>query len=162
MTTATDHAVKETLVVAVNVPGHDERVTTSLFTRTKKALIDRDGEHCYVCNRTAEQSGQPLESHHHPIERSMANMIDWELFKKDALAGKFGPHAQAFDWSRFDVTDPMSFVDDQTVNGVLLCKAHHTGTNQGIHDMPYPLWIAQRYGKEGYQFSDIEVIHHAT
>ncbi len=29
-----------------------------------------------------------------------------------------------------------------------------------MHTMPFPLWIAQKYAKEGYQFSDIEVIHH--
>ena len=23
-----------------------------------------------------------------------------------------------------------------------------------------PVWLAQRYGKEGYQFSAIEIIHH--
>jgi len=162
MSVTETHEVKETLVVEVNVPGHDARVATSLFKRTKKLLIERDGERCYVCNRTPEQSGHPLESHHHPIERSMANMIDWTLFMKDAKAGKSGPHAQAFDWDKFDPNDPMTFVDDQTVNGILLCKDHHTGMNQGIHDMPYPLWIAQKYGKEGYVFSDHEVIHHAT
>jgi hypothetical protein len=26
--------------------------------------------------------------------------------------------------------------------------------------MPHPVWIAQRYGKEGYQFSSVEIIHH--
>jgi len=29
------------------------------------------------------------------------------------------------------------------------------------HALPFPVWIAQKYGKEGYQFSDDYVIHHA-
>jgi hypothetical protein len=47
-----------------------------------------------------------------------------------------------------------------TLNGMLLCKEHHTGKETGIHYLPYPLWIAQKYGKEGYKFNDVEVIHH--
>jgi hypothetical protein len=29
-----------------------------------------------------------------------------------------------------------------------------------VHALPEPVWLAQRYGKEGYQFSSIEIIHH--
>lgn len=154
------HEQKETLVVDVNIPGHEERTTTPLFLHSKKALIAREGGRCFICGRTAEESGHPLEAHHHPVERSMSNMIDWDLFRSECQAGFWGAHAMSFDWSKFDPADPYSFVDDMTVNGLLLCKAHHTGKDEGIHDMPYPLWIAQKYGKEGYQFSPTEVIHH--
>lgn len=155
------HEEVETLKVDVNIPGHEPRTTTALFTHSKKRLIDRDGGRCYVCQCTAEESGHPLEAHHHPIERSFANMIDWTLFRIDCEAGMWGPHAQAFNWDSFSPDDPYLFVDDMMVNGMLLCKAHHTGKDEGIHDLPGPIWLAQKYGKEGYQFSTIEVIHHA-
>jgi hypothetical protein len=87
-------------------------------------------------------------------------MIDRDRFKQDALSGYWGPHIQAFDWANF--IHWMQFVDDMTVNGMLLCKAHHIGEDEGMHAMPFPIWIAQKYAKEGYQFSDTEVIHHAT
>lgn len=154
------HEERETLAVEVNIPGHEPRTTTTLFTHTKKLLIEREGGRCYVCGRTAETSGHPLEAHHHPVERSLANMIDWDRFRLDCVAGMWGEHAQAFDWSKFDDSDPYSFVDDMTVNGLLLCKAHHTGKDEGLHMMPFPLWLAQKYGKEGYRFSNVEVIHH--
>lgn len=154
------HEEKETLVVDVNIPGHEARTTTALFTHSKKLLIEREGGHCFICGRTAETSGHPLEAHHHPVERSLSNMIDWDLFRAECEAGMWGEHAQGFDWSKFDPAAPYTFVDDMTVNGLLLCKAHHTGKDEGIHDMPYPLWIAQKYGQEGYQFSSVEVIHH--
>jgi hypothetical protein len=162
MTTTQIHEEKETLAVEVNIPGHEERTTTALFTRTRKQLITREGGRCFICGGTVETTGHPLEAHHHPVERSLANMVDWALFRSECEAGMWGPHAQSFDWSKFDPADPYSFVDDMTVNGLLLCKAHHTGKDEGIHDMPYPLWIAQKYGQEGYQFSDVEVIHHAV
>ena len=154
------HEQKDTLLVDINVPGHEPRVTTKLFTESKKKLLERDGARCWICNRTAEESGHPLEAHHNPVERSLANMIDWSIFKTDCEAGIWGAHAKAFDWSKFDEKDPYSFVDDMTVNGLALCKAHHTGKDEGIHDLPYPLYIAQRYGKEGYKFTSKEIIHH--
>lgn len=154
------HEEKETLSVDVNIPGHEPRKTTALFERTRKELIAREGGRCFICNATAQESGHPLEAHHHPIERSLAEMIDWERFKQDALSGYWGVHIQAFDWANF--TDWTQFVDDMTVNGMLLCKLHHTAKDSGMHMLPFPLWIAQKYAKEGYQFSSVEVIHHAT
>lgn len=154
------HEEKETLRVDVNIPGHEPRAATALFRHTRQKLIEREGGRCWVCGRTAEESGHPLEAHHHPIERSLANMIDWDRFEADCHAGIWGEHARDFDWSTFDPDDPYTFVDDMTVNGELLCRDHHTGPDEGKHKLPFPLWIAQRYGKEGYRFSDIEIIHH--
>lgn len=161
------HEEKETLVVDVNIPGHEERTTTALFTRTKKLLIEREGGRCFISGMTAEEAGAPLEAHHHPIERSMANMIDWPSFAADCKAGHWGAAAQAFDWDRFfegskdgQPVDPYLFVDDMTVNGMLLAKKFHTAKGEGIHMLPFPLWIAQKYGREGYQFSPTEIIHH--
>ncbi len=153
------HEEKETMTVDVNIPGHEARTTTAVFRHSKKLLEMREGGRCFVCGATAEESGHPLEAHHHPIERSLANMIDWVRFRKDCEAGLWGPHAQQFNWTLFDPANPYIFVDDMTVNGELLCKAHHTGKDEGKHDLPFPLWIAQKYGKEGYKFSDVEIIH---
>lgn len=153
------HEEKETLSIEVNIPGHDERETTSLFRRTRKKLIERDDGRCWICGATADEVG-PLEAHHHPVERSLANMVDWHLFRKYAELGLFGEHAKAFDWSKFDPADPYSFVDNMLANGILLCKNHHVGKDEGIHTMPYPLFVAQKFAKEGYKFSDVEVIHH--
>lgn len=160
MTVEQVHEEKETLVVDVLLPGHEARVTTTLFTRSKRALMLRDGARCAVCQRTSTEAG-PLESHHHPIERSLANMIDWQRFAADCKVGRWGAHAQAFDWANFDGNkDPYQFVDDQTVNGLLLCADHHRGKDAGIHYLPYPFVMGLMYGKEGYQFTPTEVIHH--
>ena len=69
------HEEKNTFTVDVNLPGHDPRVTTALFTRTRKHLLERDGGRCWVCNCTAAETGHPLEAHHYPIERSFATLL---------------------------------------------------------------------------------------
>ena len=153
------HVEKETLKIDVNIPEHDARVTTELFRRTRAQVLGPDG-HCWVCNRTAVESGSPLELHHYPVERSLANLVDWVLFKVQALRGDYGVGPRKFDWAKFDPADWTVFVDDMTVNGLTLCRQHHIGGDEGIHFLPHPLWIAQRFAKEGYRFNRIEIIHH--
>ena len=81
-------------------------------------------------------------------------MIDW------SEGAQIRKDFSDFDWANFDPADPMTFVDDMRVNGLILCKKHHIGKDEGIHCLPHPIWIAQRYGQEGYQFSNVEIIHH--
>lgn len=155
------HEEKQTLAVDVFLPGHEPRTETALFRHSRDKLLAREHGRCFVCGATAEQSGQPLQAHHHPIERSLAGMIDWQRFQKDCEDGLWGEHARDFDWRKLAHAGPYAFVDDMTVNGRLLCAAHHLGRDQGIHCLPFPLWIAQRYGLEGYRFSASETLHHA-
>jgi hypothetical protein len=159
------HEDKLTLQVSVNIPGHDARgAASALFVRTRKALLEREGGKCWLTGLTAEQLGGPLEAHHYPIERCFAEGIDWVRFANDAKFGHWGPYASAFDWNAFFAATPFNpyvFVDDMTVNGRLLGKQYHTGKDEGVHMLPEPVWLAQKYMVEGYQFSAVEVIHHA-
>ena len=143
----------------VYIPAHNEREDTSLYIKTRKLLIVRD-KTCFMCQRNASQCASPLEAHHHPIMRSMTNMVDWDRFIKQAQAGAWGTNIQKFNWDKFNKNEPYTFVDNMLFNGMLLCKDHHRGVNTGIHVLPYPLFIAQAFAKEGYKFSDNVVIDH--
>ena len=153
------HVERETLAVEVNIPGHAPRTETSLFERTRKALIARDGC-CWICG-AKDSKESPLQSHHYPVERSLATAWDWPRFIRDCKAGAWGPHAQAFDWDNFDpVSDPYKFVDDQTANGLLLCAACHIGKDEGIHMIPWPLWIWRKYAPDGYEIIPGKAMEH--
>ena len=157
------HEEKETLSVEVEIPGHAPRgAATPLFERSKKILMERVGGRCFICNGTESEVGF-LQAHHYPVERSLATAWDWPRFIADCKAGKWGVYCQAFHWEGFDPDkDPYQFVDDMSCNGLLLCQAHHIGKDEGIHDLPHPLWIWQKYAPEGYKLSDVEVIHDFT
>lgn len=143
---------KLTFSVDVLAPAHAARTATALFEKTRLERIEQDHGRCWICNRTAEESGHPLEAHHSGIERSFAEGdMDWELVKQDF------PN---FDWNSFDPAKPYDFVDDMMAQGLILCKEHHTGEGTGIHFMPYSLWVMQRYLKAGYQYTPGEVIIH--
>jgi hypothetical protein len=148
------HKENNTFTVDVNIPGHDPRVTTPLFHKTRLELIARDGGRCWICGCTEEESGHPLHAHHYPVERSFTGMIDF------SAGSKIRQDIPDFDWANFDESDPYKFVDDMMFNGRLLCEPHHIGRDQGVHTLPEPVWLAQRYGKEGYVFSSVEIIHH--
>ncbi|MBC7074647.1 MAG: hypothetical protein H5T98_00965 [Syntrophomonadaceae bacterium] len=161
MSVTETHDLKDTLTVEVETPGHEKRgAASALFKQSKKAIFTNAPVlalhpvpgRCFICNATEEELGEPLEAHHFGIEWSFANApIDWERVKTDF---------PDFAWDKFDPTKPMDFVDDMRVQGLLLCKKHHTGKDEGIHNLPFSLWLAQKYLKDGYKFSDLEVIHH--
>lgn len=155
------HDERETLHVSVLIPAHADRVETEIYKASRISLLDANPR-CWICSRTAEESGEPLQTHHYPVERSLARMVDWERFADMAQHGVFGPGPAGFDWEHFDTSDPYTFVDDMRVNGLVLCRAHHIGADEGIHYLPHPLWIAQKFALPGYKFSSKETIGYGT
>lgn len=183
------HELKKTLHIDVNDPAHADRVETKLYRDTRSVLLKREGGRCWVCGRDEKESGKPLQTHHHPVERSLANMIDFRRVEKDCRAGEWGHYAQQFDWEKFwegakNVTlnisaelrakrpdlpetitylkpvDPYLFVDDMRVNGKVLCAEHHIESDTGIHETTFPMLLGEKYGIDGYEFIPDEALIH--
>lgn len=159
--TTAAHVDKSTLAVAFYDPEHAQRVTTALFTRTRGEILKNETL-CWLCGQPASVVG-PLELHHNTVERMFAEVIDWNLLKAAALAGEVGwtegqrARNKAFDWDGFMAAtpfDPYVYVDDMHLNGIPLCKPHHTGVNEGVHNVDWPRYQAQRYLIEGYKTTD--------
>lgn len=158
------HEQKDTLQVDVDIPAHDKRVTTAIFRKTKRMLMKvadsmgfdfkRAAGVCWICGKTEAELGQPLEAHHFGIERAYIDApMRWDVVARDF---------PIFNWKTFDPAKPEEFVDNMVAQGVLLCKEHHTGKDTGIHDLPFSLWIMQRYLADGTRFNPNEVIEHGT
>jgi hypothetical protein len=157
-----EHEQKDTLSVDVLLPGHEDRTTTTVFTRTKHVLMklgtklgfvmERPEGRCWICNGTEAEVGGPLEAHHFGVERAyIGASLRWDLIEHDF------PN---FNWDTFDSAKPADFIDNMESQGVLLCKQHHTGKDSGIHDLPFSVWIMQRYLCDGTAFSPNEIIKH--
>lgn len=179
----TSHIEKNTFTVDINLPGKGgERTTTALFERSRKTLIQQQKGRCWICGQTEEEVGHPIEAHHYPIERCLTDMIDWSPdsdIRKDFPAFSWEAFSVGATWEHVEAAidpesgetvpaydiyrpvDPYQFVDNMLINGRLLCKYHHIGKDTGVHTLPEPIWLAQRYGREGYDFSKVEIIHHS-
>jgi hypothetical protein len=126
----------------VHYPMHEERKASTIYNKTRKALKHTP---CFVCGAT-----EHVEIHHFYVEKAMENSVDWEKFAQFAKTchhfqtGEF--IGDKFDWEAVAMT-PDIFVDSP-FNMVTLCKKHHT-SKLGIHHVPFPEWISQKFAREG-------------
>ena len=154
------HDEKETLLVDVNLPGHDERITTPLFTRTRSEMLEKIGHRCEISGCTEDEAG-PVEFHHFFVERCLATAVDPERLycwivklkeRSEAALAWFDSQLKAGDSFEQIWADPYAFTDDMTVNGMGICKRLHTGKGEGIHYLPFPLWQLWVTGNQSFVF----------
>lgn len=129
-----EHEFKESLVVDIFYPNHHPRKESNLFARTKHKMIDVEDTPCFVCG-----SKELREVHHFHLEWAFSDAVDWDIMKKI--------HPD-FDWTTFKSAE--DFVDSE-YNMMILCQNHHRHVNHGIHNLPFPIWEAQRYMKADFK-----------
>ncbi|WP_179400658.1 hypothetical protein [Burkholderia guangdongensis] len=129
---AGEHIVKETSSFTEYYPDHPPRSESALFRKTKKHWHDL-GTGCHICG-----GHDSIEIHHAWIEWAFAGAVDWDKVK--------AAHP-SFDWSSFkEATD---FVDS-IYNTVPLCAKHHRAPNHGVHHLPMPNWLIQKYVRDDF------------
>ena len=147
----------------INYPIHEKRKDTSLYRRTRHELIYNRKLTCFICGKKnikkkndekSKEEDESLETHHFYCEKYAQTMIDWEkfgLFAKNCYNIQTGENIGAnFDWQEVD-KNPDIFVDSP-YNMIVLCKQHHTSGNKGLHHVPFPDWILQKYPKNNFEF----------
>ena len=138
----------------VNYPDHEPRKDSSIYKKTHHELCHIKDTPCFICGKTHKNDGISLETHHFYCEKAGENAIDWEKFGEFAQkcyniqTGEF--IGNKFDWKEV-ANNPDTFVDSP-YNMIVLCKEHHISSNRGIHHVPFPDWILQKYPKSGFQF----------
>jgi hypothetical protein len=148
------HCRKMSSHYTVNYPEHDKRKNSRIYNKTHNDLIHRQKIPCFICGKTNKSDGISLETHHFYCEKSAQNAIDWEKFgefAKKCYNIQTGENiGSPFDWKEV-AKNPDMFVDSK-YNMIVLCKQHHRSGNKGIHHVPFPDWILQKYPKNGFQF----------
>ena len=132
----------------VHYPAHGERKASSVYTKTHRGMKDTA---CFICGKSRKE-GVSVESHHFYVEKVFEGVIDWEKF--GAFASKSvnmqtGMAMGGFDWLEV-AKNPELFVDS-SANMIGLCQEHHRSGGKGIHHVPFPDWIAQKFAKEGFE-----------
>ena len=130
----------------VHFPHHDPRKNSAIYNRTHAQMRHLP---CFICGKIFEH----VETHHFYIEKAAQNAIDWKVFGEFADGCyniQTGEPLAQFDWSEV-AQNPDTFVDSP-LNMITLCKQHHTSGAYGIHHVPFPDWILQKFPKDGFQF----------
>ena len=131
-------------------PKHDPRKNSAIYTRTHKHMKHMP---CFICGKTNEKDNINVHTHHFYIEKAAENAIDWEVFGKFAdtcYNFQTGESLAQFDWVEV-AKNPDLFVDSEQ-NMIVLCQEHHTSAARGIHHVPFPDWILQKFPKDGFVF----------
>ena len=136
-----EHIAHETLEVEYVDPPHEHRAAEStLFLKNKKQL-EHDGHmHCWICGST-----ENLEGHHMALEWCLAPDADYEAIKQFVEESW-----DIYGYGKLMKNLPVTSVDDIRCI-MVLCKKHHTGKFFGIHNIPFPIWIAQKLIRKGIE-----------
>ncbi len=131
------HSQDTTIRYRTNFPAHGPRKDDPYhkhFRRARLRLLQAGKLSCWRCGAPSTKEA-PIELHHTLVEWSLQHGVDLERF--DAL------HPE------FDITDLDSFLTWVNSEGNLtpLCPRCHR-LDEGIHCLPYPVWIAGRYWRE--------------
>lgn len=130
------HTQSTTLHIIECVPSHEAREHDPhyrIFNQTRDRLKKAGLLKCWIGN--ADCGGQ-IELHHSAVEFSLQNGVDLTRFE-EAFPEFTGKTDEEFkEWI-------------ESEHGLLpLCKRHHTGY-LGIHVLPYPLYLPQKFWREG-------------
>ena len=131
-------------------PKHEPRKNSAIYTRTHKHMKHMP---CFICGKTNEKDNINVHTHHFYIEKAAENAIDWVVFGKFADTCynlQTGESLAQFDWGEV-AKNPDLFVDSEQ-NMIVLCQEHHTSGARGIHHVPFPDWILQKFPKDGFVF----------
>jgi hypothetical protein len=130
------HLQRTTLHIVECVPGHEPREGDPhyhIFNQTRDRLKRRGLLKCWVGN--GDCAGQ-IELHHDKVEFSLQNGVDLTRFE-EAFPEFTGKTDEEF----------RAWIEGEG-NLLPLCKIHHTGI-LGVHVLPYPIWLPQKFWKAG-------------
>lgn len=135
-------------------PNRDNpRADTALFKHARQELID-GGYGCWIGNQDCDHKN-PVEAHHYFCEWSKSGAADWDKLKAIApfmVNPQNGLSLASVDWEAVK-GDSSLFVDSKP-NLLMLCSFHHRNTAHGIHHIPFSLWLMQKFGQDGFEFTE--------
>jgi hypothetical protein len=124
-------------------------VLSKRFEKVKR-FVKKCSIGCFICGSTDN-----TDIHHFYIERSKVGLNNYLKIKNLVLHEKLisdvylGHYTSAQIQAQRNLilnnnTLELAFINS-IFNLVPLCEKHHTGKGTGVHKMPFPQWIAQRF-----------------
>jgi hypothetical protein len=155
---ATVMSETDTFSVHYSAP-HPPRKSSPTYVRAHHDVVYVKLTPCWICGLIPNEKGKfdspsmVNETHHNVIEESAFLAVDIAKVEADE---------PAWDWTKVDPLDNATFYNAGDADAAMLCvcSVHHRATRPlpdhrsvlgvGIHHIPYPVWILQRYVKAEY------------
>lgn len=140
------HLVRHTMHEDVFYPPHAPRTESEEYRAIHHQMLVVEDRPCFICgvrNSTlADPAHNPkgakeLELHHLWVEWALADAVDAE--KLSRWVGLPITADQLADW-----------VDHHRRNLLPLCDVDHRHKEHGIHELSFPIWIAQKFVRSDY------------
>ena len=148
------HPKKMSNHYTTNYPEHEPRKDSSIYHKTHHELCHVRDMPCFICGKSNKKDGIVTETHHFYVEKVAENAIDWRKFGEFAHICyniQTGENiGDSFNWEEVE-KNPDIFVDSR-FNMIVLCKEHHISGSKGIHHVPFPDWIVQKFANSGFEF----------
>lgn len=138
------HQLRHLMHEDVFYPAHAPRTESPEYAAVHHRLTIVEDRPCFICDIRHSQLGDPsvnthgvqeMETHHMTIEWALANAVDAE--KLSTYLGH-------------PVPDLGNWVDHDPENLLVLCDRHHRHVEVGIHELSYPIWLAQKFVRDDY------------
>jgi len=141
-----EHIEHEHIEILEHYPPHIPREGDPyyhIFNETRERMRREGKLKCYIDNKDC--SKESIELHHYFVEYALIGDADWRRFAEL--------------YPQFHIPDEEAFFMwcESEENLMPLCKFHHTGIG-GIHHLPAPLWLIQRFLKPGVEAPAVIVL----
>lgn len=146
------HHQQHTMIEVVDYDAHAARTESADFRKNKRQMVRQLDLPCWCCG-----SREKREVHH---------LFEWALFSKldpekvlDTLH-VFDPYGYTHQMgdkaieTPDDIRNLIVLCGSHTIDGVEIPGGHHRGVNIGIHDITFPIWLAQRAVKPGENITE--------
>lgn len=141
------HEMRHLVHEDVFYPPHAPRTESEEYRAVHHQLVVVEDSPCFICGLRNSQLADPtlntsgvkeMETHHRWVEWALAGAVD-----PDKLKNFFTD----------PIDDVAAFVDHHRDNLMVLCDRHHRHREVGIHELTYPIWVAQKFVREDYQLT---------
>jgi hypothetical protein len=141
------HEQEHTLTEFVEFPDHDQRTESAEFRKNKRLLVSQLDLPCFICGCRDQREV------HHLHEWALWGALDPEkvldtlhMFDPYGFTHKMGEQPIE---TPDDIRNLLVLCGHCEIDGVPVPGGHHRGVDAGVHDLTFPIWIAQRAVKEG-------------
>lgn len=140
------HLVRHVIHEAVMYPAHGPREETPEYAATHHQMVVVEDRPCFICGVRNSTLSSPaenpcgasaMETHHVYVEWALINAVDVEK-----LNAYFGKQLDAAGWA--------AELEHGEAYLLVLCDIHHRHKEAGIHELTYPIWIAQKFVRDDY------------